>query len=91
MLPIGSIIDLYVNKNKPYIPYGYLICDGSYINEDDYTELYYNLCEGTDDIVKLPIFEPISCGEYEIIKIIKALDDDNLEDVGNAEFIIKNE
>lgn len=89
-LPVGSII-MFPLKEGVIIPFGYIECDGREIDEEEYTELFYNLSLNNDN-KRIPKLEPINTAfGYKIIYIIKATSQD-LDDAyvyGDAEFIIK--
>lgn len=90
MLPVGSIVDLCVNKNNVIIPFGFLECNGNEISEDDYLELFFAL-GGDNEKLCLPKLEPVSLNnDLQIIKIIKACNTDCFDNVGDGEFVLDN-
>jgi hypothetical protein len=94
MVPVGTILDLLVNKNNIIIPDGFLLCDGTEITDDVYIELFLQLEDDfTKSSTKLPnLPNTIVDDKLIIVKIIRAsndiIEDDNVDYVGNAEFII---
>lgn len=94
MFPIGSIIDLVINKDCIVIPDGFLLCDGAEISEDNYPELFFQLeSDFSKKTTTLPNIEYKTLNEHLIIvKIIKATNNvENIREqlVGDAEFIVK--
>lgn len=93
MNPIGTILDLLVNRNNVVIPPGYLLCNGQVINEDEHTELFYELeSDTTSTELALPNIQPIIVSDkLMIVKIIKYTSVDTQDDsgIGNGEFITK--
>jgi hypothetical protein len=91
MNPIGTLIEYLVNPDNVFYPYGYLVCNGDSIFEDDYPELFYhlnndpNVCE-----VALPNIDIKKVENFEIHTLIKAFDEGSSDDlqIGDGEFII---
>lgn len=91
MNPIGTLIKYLVNPDNTFYPYGYLVCDGSSIFEDDYPELFYHLNNDPNVYeVSLPNIEIKKVGDFEIYTLIKAFDESGSDDlqIGDGEFII---
>ena len=91
MNPIGTLIEYLVNPDNVFYPYGYLVCNGDSIFEDDYPELFYhlnndpNVCE-----VVLPNIDIKKVENFEIHTLIKAFNEGSNDDlqIGDGEFII---
>lgn len=91
MNPIGTLIEYLVNPDNMFYPYGYLVCNGDSIFEDDYPELFYHLNNDPNVYeVALPNIDIKKVGNFEIHTLIKAFDEGSSDDlqIGDGEFII---